>query len=117
MKHGRLTAKENLTGDGIAGRELFIHNQSFQQRVFYLLAASQVHQVQFSTQFLLRLHVLLLDVDQEDAVAARTVLVHVWTKTEEKRPLVGQKKAVFVLWFKSVFKPAFQKHKEFLKWI
>lgn len=47
--------------------------------VSHLLAASQIHQVQFPTQFLLSLHMLLFDVDQEDAVAARTVLVHVCT--------------------------------------
>ncbi len=42
-----------------------------------LLAASQIHQVELSTEFLLRLHVLLLDVDQEDAVTARAVLIHI----------------------------------------
>lgn len=34
---------------------------------------------------------LLLDVDQEDAVAARTVLVHVCTKKKSNK-LVGEKK-------------------------
>lgn len=55
----------------------------------YFFAASQIHQVQFSTQFLLSLHMLLLDVDQEDAVAARTVLVHVCTKTKTTQQLGG----------------------------
>ena len=47
----------------------------------YLLAASQIHQVELPTQLLLRLHVLLLDVDQEDAVAPGAVLVHVCAAT------------------------------------
>lgn len=51
----------------------------------HLLAASQVHQVEFAAQLLLRLHVLLLDVDQEDAVAARAVLVHVCTHANTSR--------------------------------
>lgn len=34
---------------------------------------------------------LLLDVDEEDAVAARTVLVHVYIKKENNK-LVGEKK-------------------------
>lgn len=51
--------------------------------VSHLLTTSQIHQVEFSTQLLLSLHVLLLDVDQEDAVAPRTVLIHVCTKTEQ----------------------------------
>ena len=42
-----------------------------------LLAARQVDQVELPRQFLLRLDVFLLDVDEEDAVAARAVLVHV----------------------------------------
>lgn len=51
--------------------------------VSHLLTTSQIHQVEFSTQLLLSLHVLLLDVDQEDAVATRTVLIHVCTKMEQ----------------------------------
>lgn len=42
-----------------------------------LLAACQVDQVELPGQLQLRLHVLLLDVYEEDAVAARAVLVHV----------------------------------------
>lgn len=61
-------------------------NTNETQTSFYphLLTTSQIHQVEFSTQLLLRLHVFLLDVDEEDAVAARAVLIHVWTKTEVK---------------------------------
>jgi len=33
-----------------------------------LLASSKIHQVELSTEFFLRLDVLLFDVDQEDAV-------------------------------------------------
>lgn len=43
----------------------------------HLLAAGQIDQVEFSGQLLLRLHVLLLDVDLEDAVATGAVLIHV----------------------------------------
>jgi len=50
-----------------------------------LLAARQVHQVQLPRQLQLRLHVLLLDVDEEDAVAARAVLVHVCGRSQKKR--------------------------------
>lgn len=47
----------------------------------YLLAPRQVHQVELPRQLHLRLHVLLLDADEEDAVAARAVLVHVCRST------------------------------------
>lgn len=43
----------------------------------YLLTPGEVDQVKLPDQLLLRLHVLLLDVDEEDAVAAGAVLVHV----------------------------------------
>lgn len=43
----------------------------------YLLATSQVNQVQLADQLLFCLHVFLLDVYQEDAVTAGTVLIHV----------------------------------------
>lgn len=49
-----------------------------------LLAACQVDQVKFPRQLHLRLHVLLLDVDQKDAVTARAVLVHVCRKQRDK---------------------------------
>lgn len=63
------------------GSRSFANNPSAES-VSYLLAAGQIHQVEFSTQFLFSLHVFLLDVDQEDAVTARAVLIHVCTKTE-----------------------------------
>lgn len=44
-----------------------------------LFTSSQIHQIELPTQLLLRLYILLLDVNQEDAVTARAVLVHVWT--------------------------------------
>lgn len=43
----------------------------------HLFAASQIHQVEFAAEFLLRLSVLLFDIDQENAVAPGAVLVHV----------------------------------------
>lgn len=49
----------------------------------YLLTTSQVHQIEFPTQLLLRLRMLLLDVDQEDAVTARAVLIHVYEEREQ----------------------------------
>lgn len=42
-----------------------------------LLASGQIHKVQFPAELLLRLYVLLLDVDEEDAVTPRAVLIHV----------------------------------------
>lgn len=48
-----------------------------------LLTPSQVHQIQLPTELLLRLHVLLLDVDKEDAVAARAVFIHVCRRKAE----------------------------------
>lgn len=44
----------------------------------HLFATGQINQVEFPAQLLLRLGVLLLDVDQEDAVTPGAVLVHVW---------------------------------------
>ncbi len=44
----------------------------------------QIHQIEFPGQLLLVLEVLLLDVDEEDAVAAGAVLVHVWEKRKRK---------------------------------
>ena len=54
-------------------------NQIWNQFVSWLdlLAAGKVDQVELPRQLLLRLDVLLLDVDEEDAVAAGAVLVHV----------------------------------------
>lgn len=49
---------------------------------FYLFTAGQIHQVEFATEFLLCLSVLLLDVNQEDAVTPRAVLIHVYRKTK-----------------------------------
>lgn len=46
----------------------------------YLFTASQIHQVEFAAELLLRLSVLLFDVYQEDAVTPGAVLVHVYTK-------------------------------------
>lgn len=43
----------------------------------HLFAASQIHQVEFAAELLLRLSVLLFDVDQKNAVAPGAVLVHV----------------------------------------
>lgn len=43
----------------------------------HLLTASQVDQVEFSCEFVRRVHVLLFDVDEEDAVATGAVLVHI----------------------------------------
>ena len=45
--------------------------------IIYLLTTGQIDQVEFSGQFLVVLEILLFDVDQEHAVTARTVLVHV----------------------------------------
>ncbi len=42
-----------------------------------LFASSQINEIKFSGELLLVLQVLLLDVDQEDRVAARAVLIHV----------------------------------------
>ena len=42
-----------------------------------LLAAGEVDEVELPAELLLRFDVLLLHVDEEDAVTARTVLVHV----------------------------------------
>lgn len=42
-----------------------------------LLASCQVNQVQLSRELHLCLHVLLLDVDEENTVAAGAVLIHV----------------------------------------
>lgn len=65
---------------------------SLSLRVPYLFTSSQIHQVEFSTKLLLGLHMFLLDVDQEDAMAARAVLVHVCTKTEATRQSDGWKR-------------------------
>lgn len=46
----------------------------------HLLTASQVHKIEFSTEFLLCFHMLLLDVDQEYTVAPRTMFIHVFKK-------------------------------------
>lgn len=42
-----------------------------------LLAAGQIDQVELSRKFLLSLDIFLLDVDQEDAVAAGAVFIHI----------------------------------------
>lgn len=52
-------------------------------KCFYLFTASQIHQVEFATEFLLRLSVLLFDVYQEDAVTPWAVLIHVYKETNE----------------------------------
>lgn len=59
-----------------------------------LLAACQVDQVKLPRQLHLRLHVLLLDADQEDAVTAGTVLVHVCTTNTVAGS--GDEAAIFV---------------------
>ena len=46
-------------------------------RLAHLLRAGQVDQVELAAQLLLRLLVLLLDVDEKDRVGSRAVLVHV----------------------------------------
>lgn len=60
----------------------------------YLFTASQIHQVEFAAELLLRLSVLLFDVYQEDAVTPGAVLVHVYRK--QMMPMwskrVGQQK-------------------------
>lgn len=53
-----------------------------------LLTACQVHQVQFPRQLCLCLHILLLDVDEKDAVAARAVLIHVCRTKHTSQPLI-----------------------------
>lgn len=50
-----------------------------------LLASGQIHEVQLPAELLLGLYVLLLDVDEEDAVAPRTVLVHVCGRRERDK--------------------------------
>lgn len=45
--------------------------------ISYLLAASQIHQVKFAAEFLLRLSVFLFDIYQENTVTPGAVLVHV----------------------------------------
>lgn len=49
----------------------------------YLFTASQIHQVEFAAELLLRLSVLLFDVYQEDAVTPGAVLVHVYKETSD----------------------------------
>lgn len=51
----------------------------------YLFTASQIHQVEFAAELLLRLSVLLFDVYQEDAVTPGAVLVHVYEETSDGR--------------------------------
>lgn len=43
----------------------------------HLLAPGQIHQVKFPAELQLGLHVLLLDVDEEYAVAPGAVLIHI----------------------------------------
>lgn len=50
----------------------------------HLLAPGQIHQVKFPTELLLGLHVLLLDVDEEYAVAPGAVLIHIWHTTTQQ---------------------------------
>lgn len=65
----------------------------------HLFTASQIHQVEFATQLLLRFHMLLLDVNQEDAVAAGTVLVHVCTKWKATRQKGKVKQRLTLLFY------------------
>lgn len=46
-------------------------------RTLNLLAPCQVHEIQLPAELLLSLHILLLDVDEEDAMASRAVFIHV----------------------------------------
>lgn len=42
-----------------------------------LFATSQVNQIKLPTQFLLRLGVLLLYIDQKDTMTSRAVFIHI----------------------------------------
>lgn len=46
----------------------------------YLLTTSQIHKIQLSEKFLLRLNILLFHLNQEDTVTSWTVFIHVCTK-------------------------------------
>lgn len=60
-----------------------VRGQLVSSDFLYLFTASQIHQVEFAAELLLRLSVLLFDVYQEDAVTPGAVLVHVYKETSD----------------------------------
>lgn len=49
--------------------------------VHYLLTSSQIHQIKLSTEFFFSFYVFLFNINEEDAVASRAVLIHIYGET------------------------------------
>lgn len=85
--------RNKLTQIKLKKKKIRIHSQAAaynKDRLFaliflYLFTTSQIHQVEFAAQLLLRLSVLLFDVYQEDAVTPGAVLIHVYKETNDGR--------------------------------